>query len=61
MNLKAQWQVYDFWNYPMIVPIWRKVFLFRFKRERTTPESLMGTDSGFVLVLAIFMVFLVSL
>ena len=32
----------------MIVPIWRKVFLFRFKRERTTPESLIGADSGFV-------------
>ena len=35
----------------MIVPIWRSRFLFRFKRERTTPESLMGQDSGFVLVL----------
>jgi hypothetical protein len=34
----------------MIVPIWRSWFLFRFKGERTAPESLMGTDSGFVLV-----------
>ena len=34
----------------MIVPIWRSWFLFRFKGERTTPESLMGQDSGFVLV-----------
>jgi hypothetical protein len=37
----------------MIVPIWRSWFLFRFKGERTAPESLMGTDSGFVLARAI--------
>ena len=34
----------------MIVPIWCSWFLFGFKRERTTPESLIRTDSGFVLV-----------
>jgi hypothetical protein len=45
----------------MIVPIWRSWFLFRFKRERTAPESLMGTDSGFVPAGAIFKQLLISL